>query len=146
MDDVTKLLDGSIDDVKTGLFGLNHDDLLKLKAAEEAGKNRKGVLDLIGTALDEADAKRAGGFTQNAPMTPASIAADFDNSAPANIPPATTIDTSGAPQQIVGDVDLTNPAVDDNPRAGTTEDMNRIDFNDPYRPGHEVVTEQLSRG
>ena len=145
MDDVTKLLDGSTDDVKTGLAGQSHDDLLKLKAAEEAGKNRKGVLDLIGTALDEADAKRAGGFTQNEPMTTASIAADFDTSGPANIPPATTIDTSGAPQQIVADVDLTNPAVDNNPRAGTTEDMNRIDFNDPYRPGHEVVTEQLSR-
>lgn len=146
MDDVTKLLEGGVDDVKAGLSGVSHDDLLKLKAAEEAGKNRKGVFDLIGAALDEADAKRAGGFTQNAPMTTASIAADFDNSGPANIPPATTIDTSGAPQQIVGDVDLHHPAVDNNPRAGTTENMNRIDFNDPSRPGHEVVAEQLSNG
>ncbi len=143
MDDVTKLLDGSADDVKTGLAGLSHDDLLKLKAAEEAGKKRKGVLDLLDTAITAADASRAGGFTQNAAATHSSVAADFDGSSPANIPPADTFDTSGAPQQIVGDVDPSHPAVDNDPRAGTTENMNRIDFNDPYKPGHEVVEDQL---
>ncbi|KMS54715.1 hypothetical protein V473_15360 [Sphingobium cupriresistens LL01] len=30
MNDVTKLLDGSVDDVKGGLADLSHDDLLKL--------------------------------------------------------------------------------------------------------------------
>ncbi len=62
---------------------------------------------------------------------------------PANIPPATEIDTSGAPQQIVPDVDMTHPAIDADPRAGTTEAQNRIDLNDPTKPGHEAVAEQL---
>ncbi len=62
---------------------------------------------------------------------------------PADIAPATDIDTSGAPQQIVPDVDMSHPAVDADPRAGTTEAQNRIDFNDPNKPGHEVVAEML---
>lgn len=65
---------------------------------------------------------------------------------PANgVAPATQIDTAGAPQQIVPDVDMDHPAVDNDPRAGTTADQNRIDFNDPTREGHEVVEEQLSK-
>lgn len=62
---------------------------------------------------------------------------------PAKIAPATDIDTSGAPQQIVPDVDMSHPAVDADPRAGTTEAQNRIDFNDPKKPGHEAVADQL---
>jgi len=62
---------------------------------------------------------------------------------PANIKPATQVDTSGAPQQIVPDVDLDHPAVDNDPRAGTTDVMNRIDFNDPAKSGQEVVEDQL---
>lgn len=34
----------------------------------------------------------------------------------------------------------THPALDD-PRAGTTEVQNRIDLNDPTRPGAEVVAD-----
>ena len=37
---------------------------------------------------------------------------------PANLPPATEVNTSGAAQQVVKDVDLDHPAVDDNPRGG----------------------------
>lgn len=59
-------------------------------------------------------------------------------------PPADKIDTSGAPQQIVGDVDMSNPAVDADPRADTTEDMNRIDFNDPYLSGPDAVAKMLA--
>lgn len=61
---------------------------------------------------------------------------------PADIAPATEIDTSGAPQQIVPDVDMSHPAVDNDPRAGTTDVQNRIDFNDPTREGIDVVTER----
>lgn len=61
-------------------------------------------------------------------------------------PPAETIDTSGAPQQIVGDVDMSNAAVDADPRKGTTEDMNRIDFNDPYLSGPDAVAKMLNGG
>lgn len=63
---------------------------------------------------------------------------------PANIPAATRIDTSGAPQQIVPDVDLSHPAVDDNPRAHTSVDQNRIDFNDPTISGSEAVKRNLA--
>lgn len=63
---------------------------------------------------------------------------------PANIPAATEIDTSGAPQQIVPGVDMSHPAVDSDPRAGTTVDQNRIDFNDPTIPGHDAVAKALN--
>ena len=61
----------------------------------------------------------------------------------ANIAPATTFSTSGAPVQIVPDVDPSHPAVDNDPRAGTTLLQNKIDFNDPTKPGHQVVAERL---
>lgn len=66
-------------------------------------------------------------------------------SAPAKIPPATEFNPSGAPQQVVPDVDPSHPAVDNDPRADTTLDQNRIDFNDPKKSGAEVVTEQLGQ-
>ncbi|WP_082524004.1 hypothetical protein [Methylobacterium sp. Leaf399] len=62
---------------------------------------------------------------------------------PADIKPATSVDTSGAPQQVVPDVDMSHPAVDDNPRANTTVDQNRIDFNDPTLSGAEAVAKNL---
>lgn len=62
---------------------------------------------------------------------------------PAAIEPAKKIDTSGSPQQIVPDVDLSHPAVDNNPREGTTVNQNRIDFNDPTLSGAEAVDANL---
>lgn len=59
------------------------------------------------------------------------------------IAPATEIDPSGAPVQIVPDVDLSHPAVDNDPRANTTVDQNRIDFNDPTIEGSEAVERNL---
>ncbi len=75
--------------------------------------------------------------------TIAATAGDLDTSGAANIKPAKSIDTSGAPQQIVPDVDLNHPAVDNDPRAGTTVNQNAIDFNDPTIPGHQAVAEKL---
>jgi len=63
---------------------------------------------------------------------------------PAKIAPATKIDTSGAPQQIVPDVDLNHPAVDADPRSNTTVKQNQIDFNDPTIEGHEAVEKNLA--
>ncbi len=78
--------------------------------------------------------------------TPATAPAATQNegSQPANIAPATSFDPSGAPDQVVDDVDPSHPAVDNNPREHTSVDQNRIDFNDPVKPGHVVVAEQLS--
>lgn len=58
--------------------------------------------------------------------------------------PATTFSTSGAPVQIVPDVDADHPAVDNDPRANTTEVMNRIDFNDPHLSGAEASAKNLA--
>jgi hypothetical protein len=66
-------------------------------------------------------------------------------SEPANIPPATEFDAAGAPQQIVSDVDPSHPAVDADPRANTTVDQNRIDFNDPTISGQEAVERALAK-
>ena len=63
--------------------------------------------------------------------------------APADIPSATDFDPSGAPIQTVPDVDPAHPAVDDNPRKGTSVDQNRIDFNDPTISGQEAVEKAL---
>lgn len=63
----------------------------------------------------------------------------------ANIAPATSFAPSGAPVQTVPDVDPSHPAVDDNPRADTTEDQNRIDFNDPTLSGAEAVAKNLEK-
>lgn len=64
-------------------------------------------------------------------------------SKPANIAPATEFETSGAPVQVVPGVDPAHPAVDNNPRANTTEDQNRIDFNDPTLSDAEAVRKNL---
>ena len=62
-----------------------------------------------------------------------------------NLAPATTFEASGATIEpaIVERVDMTHPAVDDHPRAGQPETANRIDFNDPNKPGAEAVAENL---
>lgn len=139
MSDLIKKLDGNVDEVKARLHGVSHDDLLKLQQAEKAGKDRQGVTDALAAALKAADTQRAGGTVAGV----AAIAADLDPSAPADIAPADTVDTSGAPQQIVPDVDLSHPAVDADPRANTTEVQNRIDFNDPTKSGADAVDDML---
>lgn len=57
------------------------------------------------------------------------------------VAPASTFSTSGAPVQIVPDVDPDHPAVDNDPRKNTTPEMNKIDFNDP-RPTEVVRAEE----
>lgn len=69
--------------------------------------------------------------------------ADADKSADANIPSATKFNPSGAPIQSVPDVDPTHAAVDADPRKGTSEDQNRIDFNDPTLSGQDAVEKNL---
>jgi hypothetical protein len=71
------------------------------------------------------------------------VSAVEDTGKPADISPATEVDPSGAPVQIVPDVDLSHPAVDADPRKGTTVAQNRIDFNDPNLSGGEAVAKML---
>ena len=142
MDDPKTLLDGTADDVKTRLAGLSHDDLLKVRDAELAGKKRADVTAVIEAALSNADASRSGGRVATAAVHQ-TTAADLDGSGPADIADATTFSTSGAAVQIVDDVDPSHPAVDANPRAGTSQLSNRIDFNDPAESGSDAVTRML---
>lgn len=60
----------------------------------------------------------------------------------AGVAPATGFAPS-APLQTVPDVDPAHPAVDNDPRADTSVDQNRIDFNDPTKSSEEAVAEQL---
>ncbi|ADH87353.1 neurotactin [Ancylobacter novellus DSM 506] len=61
----------------------------------------------------------------------------------ATIPAATSFAPSGAPEQTVPDVDPKHAAIDDNPRANTSVEQNRIDFNDPTLSGSEAVANNL---
>lgn len=70
-------------------------------------------------------------------------AAKSDGSAAAAIPAATEFAPSGAPVQSVPDVDPSHVAVDADPRKGTSETQNRIDFNDPTLSGEEAVVKNL---
>ncbi|WP_246751633.1 hypothetical protein [Rhizobium sp. ZX09] len=70
--------------------------------------------------------------------------AKTDKNAPANISPATEFSPSGAPNQTVPDVDPAHVAVDADPRKGTSETQNRIDFNDPTISGQEAVSKNLN--
>lgn len=43
-------------------------------------------------------------------------------------------------------VDMSHPAVDNEPRAGVPEDSNKIDFNDPTLSQAEAVAKNLKNG
>lgn len=61
----------------------------------------------------------------------------------AKVPAATEFEASGAPHQPSDQIDPGHPAVDNNPRTGTTVEQNRIDFNDPTLSGQEAVAKNL---
>lgn len=190
-DEIKQLLDGPVEDVKTRIEGKSHDDLLKVRAAEQDGPARADVLLVVEAAITVADAARAQGVVQmdapaerqdgdaagatsmleehldpaaasaagdeprgdtigdaattaSAPLTDHhTIAADLDGSGPANISDAVAFLPSGAVLQSVHQVDRSHPAVDANPRANTTANMNRIDFNHPTKTGAELAADQL---
>jgi hypothetical protein len=81
-----------------------------------------------------------------APLTTAALAAK--PGAPANqLAPATAADiqASGAivePGATAG-IPVDHPAIDNNPRAGVPDASNRIDLNDPGKPGQEAVMDSL---
>lgn len=148
MDDMTKLADASVENVKTALPGLSLAQLVALRAAELAGKNRSTALAAIDQAItdhaDDAPGAVAGAADTASASAPdgGTTAATFDHSGPANIPAATEFEPSGAPIQTTG-IDPAHPAVDANPRANTTVDQNRIDFNDPGLSGEDAVKRNL---
>tara|TARA_R110000787_G_scaffold208846_8_gene318915 strand:- start:6402 stop:6797 length:396 start_codon:yes stop_codon:yes gene_type:complete len=119
--DHLKLLDGTVEEITAGVASLTPAERAALLKAEQDGKKRKGVI----AVLQPGDGDGA------------------DGSVPANIAPATKFEPSGAPIQAMPDIDPSHPAVDADPRANTTVDQNRIDFNDPIRSGVEIVSEQL---
>lgn len=70
----------------------------------------------------------------------------LDASGKATMSPVTdTSSPSGAlqePEALTADV-LDHPAVDNNPREDTTQNMNRVDFNDPSQGDQAAVIENL---
>jgi hypothetical protein len=148
MDDMTNLADASVEDIKVALSGLSLTQLAALRAAELAGKNRSTALAAIDQALedhagdDSGTAAPAGAATTASAADSGKTAATLDHSGPENIPPATGFELSGAPIQLT-DIDAAHPAVDANPRANTTVDQNRIDFNDPGLSGEDAVKRNL---
>lgn len=69
-------------------------------------------------------------------------ASALDTSGAANVAPAKEFSPSGAPRQVT-DIDVDHPAVDANPREGTTANQNKIDFNDPTLTGQDAVEKNL---
>lgn len=61
----------------------------------------------------------------------------------AKIAPATKQEASGAIIEPDAAKLADHPAVDANPRAGTSVDQNRIDFNDPTKDQAEAVADNL---
>lgn len=60
--------------------------------------------------------------------------------------PAAEMDASGAIiEKDAKDVEFKHPAVDSNPRANSTEEMNQIDFNDPTKTQKEAVADNLKK-
>lgn len=92
---------------------------------------------------NENDAKAKAEAQAKAKAEAKQSAADT-KSAPANIPPATEFEASGAPKQ-AADIDVSHPAVDNDPRAGTSVASNQIDFNDPNLTMEEAVAKELGR-
>lgn len=173
MGDLTKILDGTVEEVKDALAGLSRVDLQKLREAEAAGENRKGVLTAVDAALDampdevtspgaaELAGTDAGDSASNveAGVAPANTV-DTTNIAPSHIPgvsdtagltqdnltPATQVAASGAfiEPEIVDRIDVQHPAVDNNPRKGQPKIANQIDFNDPKLGNEEAVAKNLA--
>ena len=77
-----------------------------------------------------------------APAAASSSPTSLDDTPAAGIPAATTFGTAGAPHQVT-DIDVSHPAVDNDPRAGTSVNQNRIDFNDPSLSSAEAVEQNL---
>jgi hypothetical protein len=64
----------------------------------------------------------------------------------AKIAPATTQEASGAIIEPSVAKLPNHPAVDANPREGTTVEQNQIDFNDPTKDQAEAVADNLRKG
>lgn len=62
--------------------------------------------------------------------------------------PSENIDASGAIMEpdTKNEIDVDHPAVDNNPRAGTTVRQNQIDFNDPNLTSEQAVKQRLEDG
>lgn len=89
MDELLKLLDGNTNEVEANLanmtVGLSHDDLLKLKVAEQDGENRGVVLAALDRAIASADTERAGGIVVMASDAVADPAIEQVTGSPASI-------------------------------------------------------------
>lgn len=114
---------------------------LATRSAEDAQRSITDAAD----REDEAAASRAGNIEKSLElaeeerverMKPAKIGAEDAQAFEAS----GAVIESGALKQ----VDVDHPAVDNNPRAGTTVRQNSIDFNDPTLTDRQAVEQRLS--
>lgn len=122
MTDLTKTLDGNVDEVKAALAGLSAPELEQLRTAEVAGKNRKGVFEAIDDALSDAPEARQ---------------------AEAEAPETGSFGASGAPDAN-GTAPLSHPALDPNPTANASPEATRIDLNDPTADDTALVASRIA--
>jgi hypothetical protein len=103
----------------------------KAKATTTTQPERKSAAEKVEASLDLQRDNR------EAAMEPADVGAA----------PAKAIEGSGAivEPSIKSAIDVDHPAVDNNPRAGTTVRQNQTDFNDPSLKDEEAVAENLDR-
>lgn len=83
--------------------------------------------------------KKTAGAATLAKTAPAPQGSDSTQS---GVAAASAFEPSGAPDQVPS-IDVDHPAVDNDPRANSTAEMNQIDFNDPSKAAGDVVAEQL---
>jgi hypothetical protein len=156
--DNSKLLDGTVEEVKAGLAGLDAATLGDLLATEQAGKNRKGVIDAIEEAQTEArnptgrattytsTTDRGGRLRGDAHRQHRARGA-WDRRVAGHLWPGRHRASHGVQHQRRACPDGRHRAGPcrrrQHPRANTTVDMNRIDFNDPVKNGAEIVAENL---
>ncbi|WP_244631281.1 hypothetical protein [Aureimonas sp. ME7] len=117
----------------------------KKKQTEEAAVEEK-VAETKAATADEATEQAdeaAKGPISDAHAEDGAGQAEEPHSGDNGAQPATEFEPSGAPLQVVEDVDPSHPAVDNDPRAATSSEQNRIDFNDPNLSGAEAVKRNL---
>ncbi|KQN77872.1 hypothetical protein [Sphingomonas sp. Leaf62] len=127
MRDLNEILDGTVEAITTVLKELTAEQLADLRVMEESGQGRSGVDKAIGRALAALSA--AAGGTDDVIET---------------IEPVTPADGPQIPPVETPAFEPLHPAVDGDLRAGTTEVMNRIDFNDPLTGGRQIVEAALA--
>lgn len=116
------------------------------KTEDTAPKSRKAAAPAEATLVEERkpSAERVAASKEHAEAEREALAEEASIGAA----PSENIDASGAIMEpdTKNEIDVDHPAVDNNPRAGTTVRQNQIDFNDPNLTSEQAVKQRLEDG